>query len=321
MDLTINYNEQMLNYYPEVIKAIREFQVITETQSVEIANLHWEIFNTLGNAYITSADEPKISQWEHLLGISPLPQGEDDFSRWLDDRRATIIARLYSPEKLNSTSINEIVNIFTGGSARSWFKNGTVYVEITPPPDNRQYKFANVEQEISKKIPAHLAFEISRNYYEWGEILNSHPTWGDVSNEFDSWEDILLTVATQPALINLVETIKNAHLNSSLAVGETDLYWEYNGYDVFCYEFSKPVKGGKVKIEGNLGETFGDEAADCVLLLIDGVVAIAQNSITIDPFNVNGRNTWEITLPTDVAVNGIYLNSRGGTPPVCTYIK
>lgn len=123
-----------------------------------------------------------------------------------------------------------------------------------------------------------------------------------------------------PATINFIETIENAHLYSRLTVGETDLYWEYYGYDVFCYEFSKPVKGGKVKIEGYLGESFGDDAVDCVLLLIDGVVAIAQRSITIDPFNVDGRNTWEITLPTDVAVNGIYLNG-GGTPPVCTYIE
>lgn len=126
--------------------------------------------------------------------------------------------------------------------------------------------------------------------------------------------------ALKPASINFVETIENAHLNSSLTVGETDLYWEYYGYDVFCYEFSKPVKGGKVKIEGYLGESFGSEAVDCVLLLIDGVVAVRQKGVTIDPFSVGINGTWEITLPTDVAVNGIYLNGST-TPPVCTYIE
>lgn len=194
----MKYNEQMLNYYPEVIKAIREFQVLIETQSVEIEALHSELSAILANAYVSTSDFNQIERWEQYLNIVPLPQGEDSDIQWLTDRRATILARLYTPEKLNSSSINEIVKIFTGGTAKSWFKDGTIYVEITPPPDNRQYKFANVEQELAKKIPAHLMFDISRDYWEWGNLFDQCKTWQDVSNSYGTWEDVLLNVVTAP---------------------------------------------------------------------------------------------------------------------------
>lgn len=192
MDLTIDYNEQMLNYYPEIIKAIREFQVLIESQSLQVEELHTELTRLLSNAYVSDADEFRIEQWERFLGINPLPQGEDDLETWLADRRETILARLYKVEKLNTKSISDIVSIFTGGTAKSYFKDSTIYVLIYPPKDNKQFKFTNVEQELSKKIPAHLMFQVDRNYYTWLQVKENNNTWGDVKNTYDSWEEVLL---------------------------------------------------------------------------------------------------------------------------------
>lgn len=192
MDLTIDYNEQMLNYYPEVIKAIREFQILIKTQSLEVEEMHEELTKLLGNAYISTADESTIAKWEQMLGITPLEQGEDDLETWLSDRRETILARLYNAEKLNSKTISDIVKIFTNGTAESYFKDGVVHVKISPPEDNKQYKFENVEQELRKKVPAHLGFQVDRNYYTWLETKSNYETWNDIKNNFATWEDILL---------------------------------------------------------------------------------------------------------------------------------
>ena len=69
-----------------------------------------------------------------------------------------------------------------------WCEN----VEITPPRNNKQYQFANVEQELKHKVPAHLGFKVSRNYTEWGELKNTYATWQDVKNTFGTWEDVYL---------------------------------------------------------------------------------------------------------------------------------
>lgn len=192
MDYEIDYNQQMLNYYPEVIKAIREFQVLVSTQSLQVEEMHEELTKILENAYVTTADENTLDRWEDFLGIVPLEQGSDTLETWLSDRRETILARLYKTPKLNTKSISDIVSIFTGGTATSYFKDGTIYVSILPPKDNKQYKFQNVEQELRKKIPAHLMFQVDRNYYTWLQVKNNYATWNDVKTSFATWEDVLL---------------------------------------------------------------------------------------------------------------------------------
>lgn len=191
MDLTINYNERMLNRYPEVIKAIREFQALIKIQSLEVEAMHEELTKILSNAYLDTADESKIIQWEGFLGIVPLPQGDDDLDTWLSDRKETILARLYNAEKLNEKSISDIVKIFTGGTAESYFRDGVIHIIILPPKENKLFKFENVERELANKIPAHLAFRVSRNYYDWLSIKSSYKTWGDLNDSFQTWEEVL----------------------------------------------------------------------------------------------------------------------------------
>lgn len=192
VNMTLDYNEHMLSYYPEVIKSIREFQMLIATQSLQVEEMHQKLVEILGSAYVTTANEERVAEWEKLLEITPLPQGEDDLETWLADRRETILARLYHAEKLNTKSIADIVSIFTGGTAISYFKDSTINVLISPPKNNKLYKFANVEQELRKKVPAHLEFQVNRHYYTWLETKTNNATWGDVATNFANWEEVLM---------------------------------------------------------------------------------------------------------------------------------
>lgn len=189
MGLKINYNERMLNYYPEVIKAIQEFRVLISTQSLDVDEIHEELIKILSNSYVSTADEYRLSQWEKFLGITPLPQGDDSLEIWLEDRRETILARLYHTEKLNTKTIGDVVKIFTGGATVSYFKDGVIHVLISPPKAAKLYKFENVEQELQKKVPAHLLLQVERNYHSWGQVKDKYTNWEDVS-EVGTWEEV-----------------------------------------------------------------------------------------------------------------------------------
>lgn len=182
------YRERMNDYYPQVIQAITEFQAIIDGEYPEFEALSECRDRLISDAYLLTMTEGRVEQWENMLGIRPLKDSS------VDDRRETVIARIRGQGKLNSNLINTIVGTFTGGTANSWIKDGVLYVEITPPPNNKQYRFENVEQELTKKIPAHLGFQVSRNYYTWEEIKNKFTTWGDVTSSFDSWDEVLLFV-------------------------------------------------------------------------------------------------------------------------------
>ena len=180
------YKERMTNCYPKVIQSIEEFQSIIDAEYPEFEQIDVAKNRVVEDAYLLTMGEDRVQEWEQVLGIKPL---EDST---VEDRKETIIARIRGQGKLNTALINAIVKTFTGGTANSWVKDSILYVEITPPPENKQYKFANVEQELAKKVPAHLGFKVSRNYYEWGEVKDNHSNWQEVKDTFETWTDVYI---------------------------------------------------------------------------------------------------------------------------------
>jgi hypothetical protein len=178
----------MNSYYPEVITAILEFQGIINAEYPEFEDISLVRDRITDDAYLTTMGEGRIEQWEKIFGIRPVDGSS------VSDRRETIIARIRGQGKLNTELINSIVGTFTSGTANSWIEDSTLYVEITPPPANKQYIFANVEQELAKKVPAHLGFNVSRNYYTWGETKQKFATWQAVKDNFDTWNDVYIFV-------------------------------------------------------------------------------------------------------------------------------
>ena len=182
------YGQRMINYYPKVVSAIQEYRAIIESEYPEFEALNSSNQLVLDDSTLLYMQEERIVQWEKILGIKPI-EGSS-----VNDRRDTIIARIRGQGKLNTELISSIVNAFTGGTANSWVENSTLYVEITPPKNNKQYQFANVEQELKKKIPAHLGFQVSRNYYTWGDINNNFNSWTAVKTDLPTWEDVYLYI-------------------------------------------------------------------------------------------------------------------------------
>ena len=190
MNYEVDYKERMMSYFPQVISMIKEFQVIVDTESPELSDIHGEMNEVLNNAYLHTMNEERIAQWEKILDIGTSSNAT------IENRRDVIIARLRGQGKLNSALINTIVNTFTGGSANSWVENSVLHVEVTPPPGDKQYRFEDIERELRNKVPAHLGLSVIRNYYTWGEVAETNATWNDVKNKFGTWEEVLLYVAS-----------------------------------------------------------------------------------------------------------------------------
>lgn len=184
IEVTTDYKTRMNGYYPDFIRTIKEFQAIINADYPEFEQLEVAKENIIKNAHFSTMTESRIVEWEKLLQISYV-EGST-----LDDRRETIIARVRGKGKLNTDLINNIVNTFTGGVANSWVTDSTLYVEITPPKGNKSFIFENVEQELARKVPAHLNFKVSRNYYTWSEATEKFTTWQAVKDNFYSWNDV-----------------------------------------------------------------------------------------------------------------------------------
>lgn len=184
------HGERMLNYYPQVIQQLIEFKALIKSEGFEVDIASNQIELLVNEKYLTTMGEKRISEWEKALGM--VYESDDT----LQDRRDAIIARIRGQGKLNTSLINAIVNAFTGGTAISYIKNSVLYVKITPPPNNKQYKFENVRRELIKKVPAHLGLEVLRNYATWGDVKDNYASWETVS-QMENWEELKLLITPQ----------------------------------------------------------------------------------------------------------------------------
>lgn len=183
------FGQRMYECYPQVISCIEDFRAILKAEYPEIEDINTTKDMVMANSYLSTMTVDRIADWERVLKITPPTDAT------IEDRRDVIIARVRGQGKLNTTIINAIVNTFTGGKANSWVENSTLYVEITPPPNNKQYRFESIEQELQNKVPAHLDLVVTRNYYEWDEVSKSCATWQDVLDKFTIWENVYLYIA------------------------------------------------------------------------------------------------------------------------------
>lgn len=177
---------RVYSYYPLAVLEIKDIQCVLDVLIPYFYQCDLGLQEVLKNATFMTMSEDRTQEWEKLLGITPIANST------LQDRRETIIARIRGIGKLNTESINAIVKTFTGGYAESYFKNSTLYVEITPPPNDKRFIFENVEQELKRRVPAHLNFKVSRNYYTWGEVNTNNENWQAVKDDFESWFDLYL---------------------------------------------------------------------------------------------------------------------------------
>ena len=191
--LVINGNSEggrrMLNYSPEVIKRISEFQALMFAEGFEIDFAKSDIELVINDAWLLTMGESRVVEWEKALNLSPQPDES------LADRREKVIAAIIGRGKLNTALINAIVGAFTnGGTAISYVENSALYVKIQPPVNNKQYKFTNVENALKPLVPAHLGLVVNRNYATWGEVKDNFASWATVS-DLDNWDELKLYIA------------------------------------------------------------------------------------------------------------------------------
>lgn len=221
----INYHEQMLNYYPEVFKAIREFKALIATQSFQVNEMHEKLEELLSNSFIGTADENRIAMWEKYLGITPPSKTEDqEYEDWLTSRRDVILARLYQSEKLNTKSIEDIVSIFTGNIAESWIIDGTLYVKVYPSESNKNFSLDNIKAALESKRPAHLDLCVYKNYATWNSIKSNFATWGDIPKNLDTWETVKYFMYTDDYNVDVFEYIVDEQGNSIMDESNNRLF-------------------------------------------------------------------------------------------------
>ncbi len=148
-----NYRDRpLIDYLPMVLKNVREFQLIIETEQPEIFKLFEAIQLVLDNQFVLSSTEYGVKRWEKMLKINPKA------TMTLDERKFVILTYLMHRLPYTFRKLEEILNDLCG--------EGNFTIELDPNEYTLKIRLAlfsnNNAEAIGKMLkqicPANLTF-------------------------------------------------------------------------------------------------------------------------------------------------------------------
>ena len=153
-------NIDILDYLPDVIKDVTEYQEIANAENPTINSLWENHRKTFNNQFINTLDEQGCTRWEKMLDITPKGTAT------VEDRRLAILARIntslpYTYRQLENFLRNICADDYTMTLDN---ENYTLTVLLSL---SRQNQFDEVSNLLAKVIPANLIFNVSLKYNQY----------------------------------------------------------------------------------------------------------------------------------------------------------
>lgn len=181
--------KEMMEHLPPYWHDVEEMQHILHSEGVEFELLTEEVKNILKDAYIMTASEKRISDWEKRLKLPP--------TGTLDDRRKAVLQYIANNSKLSSTVIKSLVaSLYNNARSKVDFDDSTINVTVVPLPERflDELDFSLLKNQLELRKPCHIGLHVERGYSKWGDVKDTIRTWGDVKNNFKNWEGVYLYI-------------------------------------------------------------------------------------------------------------------------------
>lgn len=186
-------NINLLDYLPEELASIREFEVIMSIESSYFNKLYGDMNKTLDNCFLDTMQIEIVQRLENFLGI--LGEGS------LEQRKSYINSLFKKGTKLNEKSIKSVVSTITGSKAIIKFftgnevdapisGQGTLRIQVLSPDPLVNYKFDDISRVISPLIPAHIKLMLLKYFATWEDVKSAYTSWQDIKLNALSWADV-----------------------------------------------------------------------------------------------------------------------------------
>lgn len=172
---------RLIQYLPPFLQSSSVYRGLFQAAGNEVDWLQDTIQVIIDDAYILSATEARIKEWEKALQIIP--------SGTLSQRKTFIISILRGQGKLNEARIKNIVKAFTGGDAIVNLIHSALDVKVLSPDAGDIYLFPDIERALLRRVPAHIGLTVQRWYSSWKDIKQNYAEWTTVSG-VGTWQNL-----------------------------------------------------------------------------------------------------------------------------------
>ena len=153
-------NIDILDYLPDIIKDVTEYQDITNAENPTINTLLENHRKTFNNQFINTLDEQGCARWEKMLDITPKGTAT------IEDRRLAILARINASLPYTYRQLENFLRNICDDDYTMTLDNAnytlTVLLNLS-----RQNQFDEVSNLLAKVIPANLICNVGLKYNQY----------------------------------------------------------------------------------------------------------------------------------------------------------
>ena len=153
-------NIDILDYLPDVIKDVTEYQEIANAENPTINTLWENHRKTFNNQFIDTLDEQGCARWEKMLDITPKGTAT------VEDRRLAILARINASLPYTYRQLENFLRNICDDDYTMTLDNAnytlTVLLNLS-----RQNQFDEVSNLLAKVIPANLICNVGLKYNQY----------------------------------------------------------------------------------------------------------------------------------------------------------
>ena len=151
-------DRKLIDYLPPILKKVREFKLIFQSEQTEIADLWVSIGNVLNDQFIIDATEYGVGRWEKILGITPKA------TESLDTRKFRILTRLNEQLPYTMRTLQLLLETLCGEDGYSIELEHNAYTIEVKVNLIAKSKFDDVDALLQRIIPANMIINLTLMY-------------------------------------------------------------------------------------------------------------------------------------------------------------
>lgn len=225
----------VIEYYPPVLKQIKEIRQIAEAEDIEFAKLRGMMAETTANMFILSAYEEGVCRYEKILGITT------DKKQKLEDRKLYILSVL-NRKKMSLSDLEKLLKTYA--DVELSISNGMerLEVKVSDGVSNIKLIYKILDDFMPLNISMEFAAEIntSMRLVEQCKILEMETTvnirrtlknaWFlDGTVKLDGSRLLDVDLCPQPICMDLETAVETAAIKSDIELTSKKDLWFLDG--------------------------------------------------------------------------------------------
>ena len=183
-------SKEMMEYLPQYWHDIEEMKHILNSQGIEFESLTEEVKTILNDAFILSASESRILEWEKRLKLPPVGT--------LDERRMAVLRYIAMNSKLTGSGIKALVfALYNEARSIVTLEDSTINVLVIPLPEHQlgELDLSILVNQLEPRKPCHIGLVVERFICTWGDVKDGRlRSWGEFCTQIKTWEDVLMYI-------------------------------------------------------------------------------------------------------------------------------